>query len=94
MWVRTSADKLALYNLSAFEVVLVRPDLESEKWSVQATDRNGEQGVMLAETNDREASEMRGGMRVPTTSTSPSPWSFARHPSSDTSPGTPSGVRS
>ncbi|MEO8293807.1 MAG: hypothetical protein ABI635_11805 [Actinomycetota bacterium] len=57
MWVLTTDDRRAIYNLSAFEVVVAIKDLGTNTWVVRASDRDGERSVMLAETDDQEAAD-------------------------------------
>jgi hypothetical protein len=57
MWVLTSADKKALYNLSAFDVVAAEHDHETGSWFVQAMKRDGGSPVVLAVTDDLQAAD-------------------------------------
>lgn len=57
MWVLTTDQRRALYNLSAFEVIVAIRDVDTNTWIVRASDRDGERGVMLAETNDQETAD-------------------------------------
>jgi hypothetical protein len=57
MWVRTSKDRVALYNLEAFEVVFAEHDLKTDRWVVQAMQRDGEGRVELAEGDDQTGAE-------------------------------------
>jgi hypothetical protein len=60
MWVLTTDERHALYNISAFEVVFALKDVtdvKQEKWLVQAADRDGEHGVLLAETDDQRSAD-------------------------------------
>jgi hypothetical protein len=53
MWVITTEEKHAIYNLAAFEVVVARLDGDGA-WSVVAADRDGERAVLLARTGTQE----------------------------------------
>lgn len=57
MWVRTSKDRVALYNLAAFEVVVAVHDLKTDRWVIEAMQRDGEGEVELAEGDDQAAAE-------------------------------------
>jgi hypothetical protein len=60
VWVLTTDERHALYNISAFEVVFALKDVadvKEEKWLVQAADRDGEHGVLLAETDDQRSAD-------------------------------------
>ena len=54
MWVITTGEMHAIYNLAAFEVVVATHDVERGTWSVVAADRDGERAVSLATTDSRE----------------------------------------
>ena len=53
MWVITTDDRHALYNLAAFDVLVALQDVEKGTWSVVAQDRQGNSPVLLA-TTDRQ----------------------------------------
>lgn len=57
MWVRTRKDRVALYNLAAFEVVVAVHDLKTDRWVIEAMQRDGEGEVELAEGDDQAAAE-------------------------------------
>lgn len=57
MWVLTSKDRVALYNLAAFEVVVAVHDLKTDRWVIEAMQRDGEGEVELAEGDDQAAAE-------------------------------------
>jgi hypothetical protein len=50
MWVITTDEQHAIYNLAAFEVVVATPDGDTGMWSVVAADRDGGRSVVLART--------------------------------------------
>ena len=54
MWVITTGEMHAIYNLAAFEVVIATQDADRRTWSVEAADRDGERSVLLARTETRE----------------------------------------
>ena len=54
MWVITTDERHAIYNLAAFEVVVARRDDDRGTWSVVAADRDGERAVSLARTDTQE----------------------------------------
>jgi hypothetical protein len=54
MWVITTDERHAIYNLAAFEVVVAQRDDDRDTWSVVAADRDGERAVSLASTDTRE----------------------------------------
>jgi hypothetical protein len=57
MWVITTDERHAIYNLAAFEVVVARPDAQGGTWSVIAADRDGERAVLLARTEDKKQAD-------------------------------------
>jgi hypothetical protein len=50
MWVVTTDERHAIYNLAAFEVVVATQDGGTGTWSVVAADRDGGRAVVLART--------------------------------------------
>jgi len=54
MWVITTDERHAIYNLAAFEIVVATQDVDRGSWSVVAADRDGEHAVVLARTEDQE----------------------------------------
>jgi hypothetical protein len=54
MWVITTDERHAIYNLAAFEVVVATLDVDRGTWSVVAADRDGGRAVLLARTEDQE----------------------------------------
>jgi hypothetical protein len=54
MWVITTDERHAIYNLAAFEVVVATRDVDGGAWSVVAADRDGERAVLLARAESQE----------------------------------------
>ncbi len=54
MWVITTDERHAIYNLAAFEVVVATRDAKGGTWSVVASDRDGKREVLLARAESRE----------------------------------------
>jgi len=57
MWVITSAEGRAVYNLAAFEMVIASPDHEASTWSVMAADRDGARSILLATAEGQEEAD-------------------------------------
>jgi hypothetical protein len=57
VWVITTDDKHALYNLDAFEAVVAIQDAEKGAWSVVAQDSQGSGRVVLATTQSQEEAD-------------------------------------
>jgi hypothetical protein len=57
VWVITTDERHALYNLAAFEVVVAIQDVETGTWSVVAQDRQGGGSVLLATTQSQDEAD-------------------------------------
>ncbi len=57
MWVVTSGESRAIYNLAAFEVVIASRDAGTGTWSVVAADRDGERRVVLATAESQQEAD-------------------------------------
>ncbi len=57
MWVRTSQDRVSLYNLAGFEVIFSERDQKTNHWFVLAMQRDGHGRVELAKTDSEIAAE-------------------------------------
>jgi hypothetical protein len=57
MWVITTDERHAIYNLAAFDVVVAVEAPDRGSWSVLAQDRAGQHGVLLASTDTQRQAE-------------------------------------